>query len=296
MQSMTGFATEAGEYGGLRWRWEAKSVNGRGLDLRFRLAEGFEGLEADLRARAAKRLSRGNVSVFLRIEGREDAGALTLNEEALCAVIAAAARAEALADAAGLVLAPSTAAALVGVRGVMDAGAESGALADDALKAAAASFDALIAALAASRAAEGDRTADIFTRIVDEIERLTAAAARAHAAQEGGARARLAEKVAALLDAQAPADPDRLAQELALIAVKADVSEELERLRAHIAAARDLIAAKGPVGRKLDFLTQEFNREANTLCSKSASAELTQIGLDLKVAIDQMREQAANVE
>lgn len=296
MQSMTGFATEAGEHEGLRWRWEAKSVNGRGLDLRFRLAEGFEGLEADLRARAGKRFSRGNVSVFLRIEGREDAGALTLNEDALAAVIAAAARTETLADAAGLTLAPATAAQIVGVRGVMDVGADAGAVAEDTKSAVAVSFDALIAGLGASRAAEGDRTADIFTRIVDEIERLTAAAAAAHAMQEGGAKARLAEKVAALLEAQAPADPDRLSQELALIAVKADVSEELERLRAHIAAARDLIAAKGPVGRKLDFLTQEFNREANTLCSKSGSAELTQIGLDLKVAIDQMREQAANVE
>ncbi|MEL7464487.1 MAG: YicC/YloC family endoribonuclease [Pseudomonadota bacterium] len=295
MQSMTGFAAEAGETDGFAWAWEAKSVNGRGLELRFRVADGFEGAEQRLRAVAAKRLSRGNVTINLRVERAGAVGALALNEAGLEAAIAAAGRAEALADAAGLTLAPSTAAQLLNVRGILEP-RSGGDVSDEVTKAAEAGFAALIDSLAASREAEGARVKETFARIVDEIERLTVAATEAHAAQEGGARERIREKVAALLETEAEVAPDRLAQELALIAVKADVSEELERLATHVAAARDLLAAKGPVGRKLDFLTQEFNREANTLCSKSGSAALTQIGLDLKVAIDQMREQAQNVE
>ena len=295
MQSMTGFAAEIGETEGVAWAWEAKSVNGRGLDLRFRLADGFDGIDGRLRAVAAKRLSRGNVTLNLRTERAAGAGGLSLNDASLRAAIDAAKQAEDLAEAAGLTIAPSTAAQIINVRGVLEPGG-GGEMPEATAKAVEAAFAKLIDGLAASRAAEGARVRDTFARIVDEIETLTNAAAEAHAAQEGGARDRIKEKVAALLETEAEIAPERLAQELALIAVKADVSEELERLQTHVAAARDLLDAKGPVGRKLDFLTQEFNREANTLCSKSNSAELTQIGLDLKVAIDQMREQAQNVE
>ena len=297
MRSMTGFATEAGALGALRWRWEAKSVNGRGLDLRFRLPDGVEALEPRLRAAASARLSRGNVSIGLKVDSAGEAGALTVSEPALAAAVAAAGRAEALAAENGLHLAPSTAADIVAIRGVLEpASADAAFAAAETLDALEASFAATLDGLAAARGAEGARVRETFVAILDEIERLVADAAGSHAAQEPAARARLKERVAALIDAGAEIEPERLAQELALIAVKADVSEEIARLGAHVAAARDLLDADGPVGRKLDFLTQEFNREANTLCSKSASGALTQIGLDLKVAIDQMREQAQNVE
>lgn len=296
MQSMTGFAAIAGEAEGRRWRWEAKSVNGRGLDLRFRLNDGFDLDEAALRARAGKRLSRGSVTVSLREESGAAGEAPRLNEAALAAVIEAARTAEVAAAAAGLALAPPTAAALLAHRGVMEMSATDAVDAEAVGAVLLADFDALIEALAASRAEEGARLHATVAGLIDRIEALSTAAAAAFAAQQEGAPARLAEKVAALLDAGAETPPERLAQELALLAVKADIREELDRLTGHVAAARDLIAASGPVGRKLDFLTQEFNREANTLCSKSGSPELTQIGLDLKVVIDQLREQAQNVE
>ncbi len=297
MRSMTGFATEGGACGPLRWRWEARSVNGRGLDLRFRMPDGAEGLEPKLRAIAAERLNRGNVTIGLKLESGGEAGALAVSEPALATAVAAAQAAESLAAEAGLHLAPSTAVEIVAIRGVLEPASPDAAFAAPETAAALeASFAATIDGLVRARAEEGGRIRETFARILDAIGELTGNAAAAHAAQEDAARSRLKERVAALLDAGAEVEPERLAQELALIAVKADVSEEIERLLSHVAAARDLIDADGPVGRKLDFLTQEFNREANTLCSKSASAALTQIGLDLKVAIDQMREQAQNVE
>ncbi|MEX2520956.1 MAG: YicC/YloC family endoribonuclease [Paracoccaceae bacterium] len=296
MQSMTGFAaTELGS-SGRRWRWEAKSVNGRGLDLRFRLADGAEALEPDLRAAASKRFSRGNIAFTLRADEAAAGGAPTLDMAALDAVIAAAIAAEARAAAAGLDLAPASVAQILAIRSVLETASGAGAPDEAALAAVRAGFDGLLDELSASRAAEGARTAVVFCGQINRIEALAADAEGAFATQQGGAPARLAEKVAQLCAAGAETPPERLAQELALLAVRADVREELDRLGGHVAAARALLAAKGPQGRKLDFLTQEFNREANTLCSKAASAALTAIGLDLKVVIDQMREQAANIE
>lgn len=297
MQSMTGFASELVEVGDRRWLWEAKSVNGRGLDLRLRVSDVAEADEAVLRAEGAKRLSRGSVTVFLKEDGAASGGGLVLNEQALAAVLQAAKAAEASAAELGLDVSTSSVADLLSIRGVMEASNE--ARDDDAAKTIRAAlnkgFANLMTSLIASRGAEGRRLADTLSSQIDQIEALTINAATEFKTQMGGAADRLAEKVQAVL-ASADVDSDRLAQELALLAVKADVTEELDRLTTHIAAARDLVQADGPVGRKFDFLTQEFNREVNTLCSKSGSTRLTQIGLDLKVVVDQMREQAANVE
>lgn len=297
MQSMTGFASEIVDVGNRRWLWEAKSVNGRGLDLRLRVSDVAEADEAALRAEGAKRLARGSVTVFLKEDGAASGGGLVLNEQALGAVLRAARAAEASAAELGLDVSTSSVAELLAIRGVMEASSE--AQDDDEAKAIRADlakgFACLMNSLTASRAAEGGRLSGMLSAQIDQIEKLTVAAAAEFQTQMGGAAARLAEKVKAVLSS-ADVDPDRLAQEVALLAVKADVTEELDRLTTHIAAARDLLKADGPVGRKFDFLTQEFNREVNTLCSKSGSPKLTQIGLDLKVVVDQMREQAANVE
>ncbi|MEO0359965.1 MAG: YicC/YloC family endoribonuclease [Pseudomonadota bacterium] len=299
MQSMTGFAAEAGAAEGRRWRWEARSVNARGLDLRLRLSDGSDLTEADLRPLVQKRLTRGSVQISLKFDGAAAPEGLVLNEAALDAALGAVERAAALAEARGLLLAPSTAADVAAMRGVLEPGAPPAD--DEALRAALlATFEATLDALLAARAGEGARLAAALSGQVDRIEALAAEAAAAHEAQGAAAASRIAERVAALMAASSEAgaapDPDRLAQELALIAMKADVREELDRLSAHIAAARDLLAADGPVGRKLDFLTQEFNREVNTICAKSNSAALTQAGLEMKVVVDQLREQAQNVE
>jgi uncharacterized protein (TIGR00255 family) len=198
------------------------------------------------------------------------------------------------AKAAGLEVAAASPERLIGLRGVLtDAGGQSPELPLPALLA---DFDEALAGLAAARAAEGAETGAALSRILAEIEGLIAQAAEAHEAQTAGAADRLREKVAALIDAGAGLPPERLAAELALLAVRNDVSEEIDRLRAHVAAARRLLSQDTPVGRELDFLTQEFNREANTLCSKAASSALTEAGLALKVRIDRLREQLQNIE
>ena len=297
MHSMTGFASEVVEARDRRWLWEAKSVNGRGLDLRLRVSDVAEADEAALRAEGGKALSRGSVTVFLKEDGVAPGGALIVNEVALNAVLQAAKLAEQSATDIGLDVSTSSIAEFLAIRGVVEPATEVGS--EEATKeinaALQAGFANLMTSLIVSRAAEGERLARTLSGQIDQIEVLMNAAQAEFQTQMNGAQSRLAYKVAAVLDS-ADVDPDRLAQELALLAVKADVTEELDRLATHIAAARDLLKAKGPVGRKFDFLTQEFNREVNTLCSKSGSSVLTQIGLDLKVIVDQMREQAANVE
>lgn len=295
MLSMTGFAATDISISGRRWRWEAKSVNGRGLDLRFRMAEGAESLEPNLRALAAKRFSRGNISFTLRSDIAESSAVPTLNMAAFEAAIEAVPAGEERAAEAGLDLQPANIGQLLGLRGVMDVSG-SDSLSEEALAAIFNSFGALLDELTASRAAEGSRIEVMFTGFIDRIEALAGEAAAAFAAAQEDAPGKLQEKVSALLNAGADIPPERLAQELALIAVKADVREELDRLASHVTAARALLGKQGPIGRKLDFLTQEFNREANTLCSKASSARLSEAGLELKVVIDQMREQAQNIE
>ena len=293
---MTGFADLAGDAGGLAWVWEARSVNGRGLDLRLRLPEGFDSLDAPLRAAAAKALARGSVTVTLRIARGAVNGLPRLNPAALDAAVAAALAASEAAARGGLDLAPMTAADLLSVRGVVESDAAGPAEAPEVVAALAADAEALLARLAEARRAEGAALATLVAGRIDRVEALTAAARDTAEARAGGAGTLLRTRVKAVLAATAAVDEARLAQELALAAVRADVTEELDRLLAHVAAARGLLAGDGPAGRRLDFLMQEFNREANTLCSKSGSAELTAIGLELKVVIDQMREQVQNVE
>jgi uncharacterized protein (TIGR00255 family) len=296
LMSMTGFAHLTGGAEGLAWAWEARSVNGRGLDLRLRLPEGFEALDAPIRAAAAQALSRGSVTVSLRMAAGGGATVPRLNRDALEAAIGAALAAGEAAAGQGLDLAPMSAADLLAVRGVLEP--EATVPADNAAIVAtlSAQADALFAALCQARSGEGAALAGLIAGHVDRIEALTRdarATAEARAARSG---ALLRSRLEALLAGTAAVDEARLAQELALLAVRADVTEELDRLEAHVAAARALLDEDGPVGRKLDFLTQEFNREANTLCSKAGAADLTAIGLEMKVVIDQMREQVQNVE
>lgn len=294
-QSMTGFASRSDEAEGLRWTWDLRGVNGKGLELRLRLPDWVEGLEPLVRAAAGKRLARGNVQVSLRISGGDDEAAAELDEAALARVLEAMGRIEAEAGRRGLVLAPATAAQIVALRGVMATGQASRDV--TALRARLMeSFEAALAEFTEMRGREGQALSGVLEGQLTQIEELVTRAAEAVEARREEQSEKLRAALARVLENTDGADATRVAQELALIAVKLDVTEELDRLTAHVAAARDLMRDKGAVGRKLDFLMQEFNREANTLCSKSGSSALTQIGLALKTVIDQMREQVQNVE
>jgi uncharacterized protein (TIGR00255 family) len=296
LTSMTGFADLAGAAGGAAWVWEARSVNGRGFDLRLRLPDGLESLEPPLRAAAGQALSRGSVTVTLRFAKAGAAALPRLNPDALAAAVAASRAAAEAAAGGGLDLAPISAADLLAMPGVFDTAALAPAEDPEVRAALAAEIEPLIAALARARAAEGAALATVLAGQLDRAAALAAQARETAEARAGRAGALLRTRLDAVLAATAAVDEARLAQELALVAVRADVTEELDRLAAHLTAARRLLATPGPVGRKLDFLMQEFNREANTLCSKAGSAELTGTGLELKAVIDQMREQVQNVE
>lgn len=293
--SMTGFASRRGHAPGHDWVWEIRSVNGKGLDLRLRLPDWIDGLEPAVRAAVARVAQRGNVTLGLRVVRGEGGETLRLNAAGLDGALAALVAVRARAEAAGLPLADPTAAEILSLRGVADQGGEaedSGPL----LAALLVDLDALLADFAAMRAAEGRALAGVIARQIGRIEALGAEAAAAAEARRPETARALNDALARVMAGAAEADPARVAQELALLAVKSDVTEEIDRLSAHVAAARLLLAEAGAVGRKFDFLMQEFMREANTLCSKSGSAGLTRIGLDLKTVIDQMREQVQNVE
>jgi uncharacterized protein (TIGR00255 family) len=293
VSSMTGFARRAGDFDGRRWVWEAKSVNGRGLETRVRLPAGFDHLEASIRREAGQRLVRGNLSATLTLETASHAAALRLNEAALNDAIRFA---KIVAE--RIACDPPRADGILALRGVLEA--DEGAARDEAAEAAfdaavIGSFGECLDALAAMRASEGAALGAVLEAQIAEIERL-AAAAHAHAeAQPAAMRDRIARQLGELL-AHAPVADDRIAQEAAMLAVKADIREELDRIDAHVAAARALLAGREAAGRRLDFLGQEFNREANTLCSKAQDISLKRIGLDLKSVVDQFREQAQNVE
>ncbi|GHE01488.1 hypothetical protein U879_14665 [Defluviimonas sp. 20V17] len=295
--SMTGFASAKGQGAGASWAWDMRGVNGRGLDLRLRLPEGIDRLEAAVRAELGRRIGRGNVSLTLKLARDSGANGLRINPAGLRAALAALAQIDQVARAQGLACAAVSPAEVLALRGVAETGADPDE-ADSAPLVAALmdSLAELVDAFQAMRAAEGAALAKV---IEDQISRIADLAREARALAEAR-RDQMAEALRAnlsrVLENTAAADPDRVAQELALLAVKSDVTEELDRLDAHVAQARKLLRAEGPVGRKLDFLMQEFNREANTLCSKSQNAALTQVGLDLKLVIDQMREQIQNVE
>jgi uncharacterized protein (TIGR00255 family) len=291
--SMTGFADAQGGREGLRWRWEAKSVNGRGLDLRLRLPPGFDSVEAAARVLAGERFRRGSIQATLSMETADAARGLRVDAAALASAVRIAREV-----AAETGLAPARVDGLLALKGVIvqDDTApsdEAGRAARDAniLETLAVALDALSKA----RRSEGAKLAALLEAQMAEIERLLAEASKLAAAQPRALRDRLASQLKELLEAGTVAE-ERLAQEVALLALRADVREELDRLRAHVQEARALFASGDAIGRKLDFLAQEFNREANTLCSKSADIALTRTGLALKAVIDQFREQAQNVE
>ncbi|NMJ40352.1 YicC family protein [Roseomonas sp. JC162] len=296
LSSMTGFARDGGTLpDGTSFVWEIRSVNGRGLDVRLRLPNGFDALEAPLKEAAAKVLKRGNVSATLTVK-REDRAPPRLTpdpaalDQALRLALDLAARIPGCP--------PPRAEALLTLPGVLRAEAAEPDEAEEEAKRAtiAAAFTTAVDGLVASRRAEGAKLADILTVLLDEVAALRDLAGTEAADQPALHMARLRESLAALLEGERRVPEDRLAQEVALLATKSDVREELDRLSAHIAEARRLLKSGEAIGRKLDFLTQEFVREANTLCSKSSSTALTRIGLELKAAIERLKEQSANVE
>ena len=293
LKSMTGFARGDGMHGDTSWNWEARSVNGRTLDLRLRLPTGFEALEIRARGLAQEKLARGNCTINLWVKRETGRAEIRLNETALRQAEAVAERAR---DLTGLKHARLD--TLLGMRGVVET-----AEAEESEEALAALHLAMIANLAGTldelvraRSGEGERLQAVIEKQLKTIARLIEIAAAAAAQQPAAIAARLAELVARLSEASATLDPERLHQEALLLAARADIQEELDRLRAHVAAANELIASGQPVGRKFDFLAQEFNREANTICSKAADIETTRTGLELKTVIDQLREQVQNIE
>ncbi|WP_341366077.1 YicC/YloC family endoribonuclease [Yoonia sp. BS5-3] len=294
-KSMTAFASRTGTCGPLSWNWEMRGVNARGLDLRIRIPDGIAGVEQAWRAALGKALSRGNVTVNLRLTREEASAGLTIDAAQLDSVLSALDQVQERAFSMGVTLGQPTAADVLAQRGVLIS-----AQPEDDTGALAAALQADIAPLLADfltmRANEGAALAAVINDQLDHIEKLTDQAAKAAADRAPQTRANLTAALARVLEDVATVDESRLAQELALLAVKSDVTEETDRLRAHVAAARDLLKSDEPAGRKLDFLAQEFNREANTLCAKSQATALTAIGLDLKAVIDQMREQIQNVE
>jgi uncharacterized protein (TIGR00255 family) len=293
---MTGFSREGGSLAdGSSFIWELRSVNGRGLDVRLRLPNGYDALEAPLKEAAARLLKRGNVNATLTVK-REDRAAARLTpdpaalDQALRLALDLAARIPGAP--------PPRAEALLTLPGVLRAESiEPDEAEEEAKRAAVATaFARALDGLVASRRAEGAKLAEILGVLLDEVAALRDLAATEAAGQPALHAARLRESLAALLEGERRVPEDRLAQEVALLASKSDVREELDRLSAHIAEARRLLTSGEAIGRKLDFLTQEFVREANTLCSKSASTALTRIGLELKAAIERLKEQSANVE
>jgi uncharacterized protein (TIGR00255 family) len=297
--SMTAFATTRGQGQGglsaLAWVWEVRSVNGKGLDLRLRLPDTVEGLEAATRAELTRRIGRGNVTANLKLTRATGAEALRVNPAALAAALAAVAQVQAVAAGSGLDLAPVRATDLLAIRGVLESAAPEDTDTAALLAALLADLGKALDDFDAMRRAEGQALAAVLTAQLDRIATLVTEARTLAEARRPKVAEALRSALARVAEAT-DADPARVAQELALLAVKADVTEELDRLTAHIAAARALLAGGGAMGRKFDFLTQEFNREANTLCSKSADVALTALGLELKHLVDQMREQVQNLE
>mgnify|MGYP003388928205 CR=1 FL=1 len=290
--SMTGFARVDGAAAGYSWAWEVKSVNSKGLDLRFRLPHGFDQIEAMARKLGAEAFTRGNLSINLTLQRPDRPPALDVNRDVLEQMISLAAEYKGGREKVDVET-------LLGLRGVVevienqdedeaDIAARDAAVADG--------FTELMKALATARTEEGARMAVVVDDHIEQIASLTAEAAGLAEMLPAKRTERLMAQIDELLGSDSPVSEDRLAQEIALIVARGDIREELDRLVAHVAAARDLMAEGGAVGRRLDFLCQEFNREANTLCSKSSDLELTRIGLALKAAIERLREQIQNIE
>ncbi len=290
---MTGYARQESRHEEDSWTWEAKSVNGRSLEVRCRLPAGCDHLELPVRAAVAERMKRGNVSITLTLARRTSTARLAINEALLDQAILLMHGLEQRLDAA-----PPRLDGLLGIRGVLETvedqpEADAFAARDAAMLV---TFAQTLDRLVAGRTDEGVRLHRVLELRLDEIEAAVEAAATTAATQPAAIRDRLLAQINMLLEGANPIAPERLAQEVALLAAKADIREEIDRLHAHIAAARAMLAEGGAVGRRLDFLCQEFNREANTLCSKSGDIGLTRIGLELKSSIEQLREQIQNIE
>ena len=293
IQSMTGFARSETSAANAKWVWELRSVNGKALDVRFRLPSGMDQLEQGFREVAARHLQRGNIQASLQIEQLEGDAVPTLNDAAFDAALTIARRAAQIAD-----LPMPAIDSILNFKGVVEYAVPS---LDEAAATALntellASFENAIELLAAARAAEGTAIARVVSDQIERIESITGTVKGDPSRSADAIRERLAGNVARLMESSAPLDDQRLYQEAAILATKADLQEEIDRLEAHIAAARALLASDGAIGRKLDFLAQEFNRECNTICSKSNASTVTAAGLEMKVVIDQFREQIQNLQ
>jgi uncharacterized protein (TIGR00255 family) len=293
LSSMTGFARSQGASGPYTFEWELKSVNAKGFDLRLRLPPGWDEIEAAAKKRAGELLSRGTVYANLNVKRANAASIVRINEDVLASIVKVAGELASRIDA----VAPSID-GLLGIKGVIEVvEPESNEVEDKAAKAAAAAaFEQALTELVRMRQREGETLGNILNQRMDEIERLAKKAEAVPGRKPEAIRARLAEQVAALLEASERFDSDRLNQEALMIATKADIREELDRIASHISQAREMIGKGGPVGRRLDFLAQEFNREVNTCCSKANDLELTNTGLEMKSVVEQFREQVQNLE
>jgi len=293
LSSMTGFARTAGVVGSYAWAWELKSVNGKGLELRFRLPAGWDAIEVAARGRAPEALARGTVYANLAVSREGVPPTVRVNEPVLAAVLATIGEIAQRIDAS-----PPRLDGILGLKGIIEVseaeereedrrGAETAILAG---------FDEALSGLVEMRRREGVVLGRVLNSRLDAVEALSQRAEQAPGRQPDAIKARLSEQVALLLDASDRFDPDRLHQEAILIASKVDIREELDRLAAHVGQARRLLDGGGAIGRRLDFLAQELNRETNTLCAKSNDVELTNIGLELKSVVEQFREQVQNLE
>ncbi len=293
LSSMTGFARSHGTSGPYAFEWELKSVNAKGFDLRVRLPAGWDDLEAFAKKRAAEVLSRGTVYANLNVKRTSAVSTVRVNEDVLASIVKIAGVLAGKIDA----VAPSID-GLLSIKGVIEVvEPESNEEENKAASAAAAAaFDQALLDLVEMRQREGVTLGQILSQRMEEIEHLAKRAEAAPGRKPDAIKARLAEQIAALLEASDRFDPDRLNQEALLIAAKADIREELDRIASHVSQARDLLRKGGPVGRRLDFLAQEFNREVNTCCSKSNDLELTNTGLEMKNVVEQFREQVQNLE
>ena len=294
LQSMTGFARSEGTSGRYRWAWELRSVNGKGLDLRLRLPSGMEALENDAKTLVSSRLARGNVQMGLNVSISESRMSARVNRDVLDAVLS-------LRDELGADIvdpAPMRMDTLLQIRGLVDFEEEKDS--DDAIaardKAILDGLEKAAIALCDMRSSEGEALGKLLSAQVDRIEELALVVENDPSRSVEEIARKIETQISTLMETATNLDRDRLHAEAAILATKADLREEIDRLKAHVAAARDLLQAGGPVGRKLDFLAQEFNRESNTICSKSNSVAVTAAGIELKVVIDQFREQVQNLE
>lgn len=295
IQSMTAYASRTGSFDTTNWQWEMRGVNARGLDIRLRIPDGLEGLDQTLRKQIKSTITRGNIAISLRLTQDDASQSLELDEEQLDRVLSALDTVQDRAFSLGVTLGQPTAADVLSHKGVVIA-RKSGSDEKGMVKALTKDFEQLLAEFVEMRKSEGLALSAVISTQIGQIEALTTSAATAADARKPAAAQQVKNAFTKVLDDFKDVDEDRLAQELAALAIKQDVTEEIDRLKAHVIAAQAMVSDPKPLGRKMDFLAQEFNREANTLCSKAQDADLTAIGLDLKAVIDQMREQIQNVE